>query len=52
MFITRKDILILDVDSTQGLDGTTLTAEKFFSITFTVTRKKSVYIIMEQIFIC
>ena len=30
MFITRKDILILDVGTTQGLDGTALTAEKTF----------------------
>ena len=28
--MTRKDILILDVGTTQGLDGTTLTAEKTF----------------------
>ena len=36
----KKDILILDEDPTQGLDDTTLTAEKRYSISLTVTRKK------------
>ena len=36
----KKDILILGEGPTQGLDGTTLTAEKRYSINFTVTRKK------------
>ena len=35
----RKDILILGDGSTQGLDGTRLTAEKMFSINFNVTEK-------------
>ena len=34
----KKDILILGEDSTQGLDGAMLTAEKMHSINFTVTR--------------
>ena len=33
----EKDILILGEGSTQGLDGTTLTAKKKYSINFTVT---------------
>ena len=36
----KKDILILGEGPTQGLDDTTLTAEKKYSINFTVTRKK------------
>ena len=40
MFITKKDILILGKDPTQGLDDTTLLAEKTYSINFTATRKK------------
>ena len=36
----KKDILILGEGPTQGLDGTTLTAEKIYSISFTATRKK------------
>ena len=35
-----KDILILAEGSTQGLDGTTLTAEKMYSINFTENNKK------------
>ena len=35
----KKDILILGIGSTQGLEHT-LTAEKMFSIDFTVTKKK------------
>ena len=31
----KKDILILVKGPTQGLDGTTLTAENFYSINFT-----------------
>ena len=36
----KHDILILGESPTQGLDGTTLTAEKKYSINFTVSRKK------------
>ena len=36
----KKDILILGEGLAQGLDGTTLTAEKKFLTNFTVTRKK------------
>ena len=36
----KKDISVLGEGSTQGLDGTTLTAEKKYSINFTATRKK------------
>ena len=36
----KKDILILIKGPSQGLDGTTLTAEKKYSINFTVIRKK------------
>ena len=36
----RKDILILGKDPTQGLGEHSLTAEKMYSINFTVTRKK------------
>ena len=37
-----KDILILDSGSTQGLGEHSLTAEKMYSINFTVTKKKFV----------
>ena len=33
----KKDILILDEGPTQGLDGTTLTAEKNYLINFCLT---------------
>ena len=36
----KKDILILGEGPTQGLDGTTLTAEKKYSINFTENNKK------------
>ena len=36
----KKDILILGKGSTQGLDGTTLTAEKLYAINFTENNKK------------
>ena len=36
----KKDILILGEGPTQGLDDTTLTAEKKYSVNFTVTRTK------------
>ena len=36
----KDDVLILDEGPKQGLDGTTLTAEKKYSINFTVNRKK------------
>ena len=36
----KKDILILTKGSTQGLDDTTLTAEKLYSINFTENNKK------------
>ena len=36
----KKDILILDQSPTQGLDGTTLTAEKMYSINFTATKTR------------
>ena len=36
----KKDILILDEGPTQGLDDTTLTAEKNYSYNFTATRKE------------
>ena len=35
----RKDILVLGIGPTQGLEHT-LTAEKMYSINFTVTKKK------------
>ena len=35
----KKDILVLGIGSTQGLEHT-LTAEKMYSISFTVTKKK------------
>ena len=37
----KKDILILGKGPTQGLDGTTLTAEKLYSINFTENNKKN-----------
>ena len=36
----RKDILVLGKGLTQGLNGTTLTAEKMYSINFTENNKK------------
>ena len=36
----KKDILILGKGPTQGLDGTTLTAEKLYSINFAESNKK------------
>ena len=38
----KKDILLLGIDPTQGLEHT-LTAEKMYSIDFTVTKKKSCF---------
>ena len=38
--IKKKDILILGKSLTQGLDDTTLTAEKGYSINFTEQQKK------------
>ena len=35
----KKDILVLGIGPTQGLEHT-LTAEKMYSINFTVTKKK------------
>ena len=35
-----KDILILGIGPTQGLGEHSLTAEKMYSINFTVTKKK------------
>ena len=37
----KKHILIIGKGPTQGLDGTTLTAEKLYSINFTENNKKS-----------
>ena len=45
-----KDILVLGKEPTQGLEST-LTAEKMYSINFTVIKKKF-WITMEQIVIC
>ena len=45
-----NDILVLGRGSTQGLERT-LTAEKMYSINFTVTNAKKVCIIMEEILI-
>ena len=36
----KKDILTVGEGPIQGLDGTTLTAEKMYSINFTATRRK------------
>ena len=46
----KKDILILGEGPTQGLDGTTLTTEKKYSINLAVTRKKQtvIYFLMVQ----
>ena len=38
----KKDILIIGDKPTQGLDGTTLTTEKLYSINFTENNKKFV----------
>ena len=38
--INEKNIIILGQEPTQGLDGTTLTAEKLYSINFTENNKK------------
>ena len=48
----KKDILVLGRGPTQGLEST-LTAEKMYSINFTVTKKSFVraYIIKEQMVI-
>ena len=40
MLVTKKDILIIDEVSKQGLDGTILTAEQKYWINFTEYRKK------------
>ena len=37
--IKKKDILVLRTGPTQGLEST-LTAEKIYSVNFTVTKKK------------
>ena len=47
----KKDILILGEGPTQGLGGTTLTAEKMYSVNFILTGKNFAYITMEQIVI-
>ena len=49
----KKDILVLGKRPTRGLEPT-FTAEKMYSINFTVTKKKFVWacIRMEQIIIC
>ena len=39
MLITKKDILVLGIGPTRGLKHT-LSAEKMYSINFTVTKKK------------
>ena len=39
MLIIKKDILVLRIGPTQGLEHT-LTPEKMYSINFTVTKKK------------
>ena len=36
----KKDILILGEGLTQGLDGTTLTAEKMYSVNFTAAKTR------------
>ena len=38
----KKDILVLGREPTQGL-GSTLTAEKIYSINFTVTKKENLF---------
>ena len=45
-----KDILMLGIGPTQGLEEHSLTAEKMYSINFTVTKKKFC-LIMEEIVI-
>ena len=45
-----KDILILGLDPMQGLGENSLTAEKIYSINFTIKRN-FVYTIMDQIVI-
>ena len=48
-----KNILILKKGITQGLDDTTLTAEKIYSIHFTASRRKFISsIIMKLIITC
>ena len=47
----KKDILVLGKGPTRGLEHT-LTAEKMYSINFTVWNKKVCSITMEQIVIC
>ena len=42
MLITKKGILIIGKDPTQGLGQHSLTAKKMYSINFTVTRKSFV----------
>ena len=39
----KKDILIIGKAPTQGLDGTTLTVEKKYSINFSVSKKKVLF---------
>ena len=52
----KKDILVLGEGPTQGLDGTTLTAEKKYSINFTKGNKKILcylaWYIIEKLVIC
>ena len=40
MLITKKNILVLGKDLVQGLDNTTIYAEKMYSINFTENNKK------------
>ena len=40
MLITKHNILVLGRDLTQGINGTTIYAEKLYSPNFTVTRNK------------
>ena len=42
MLITKKDILVLGVGATQGLDDTTITAEVIYPINFTKPRRRFV----------
>ena len=39
--LIKKDVLILGEGPTQGLHGTTLTAEKNYSVYFDLSRKKN-----------
>ena len=49
----KKYILILGKAPTQGLDGTTLTAEKLYSINVTENNKRfCLSLHYEQLFIC